>query len=79
MAIFWWFYIIVIVSTYGANLIAFLAVDIRHPPFETLEELADKPMYKLGTLGGTAWVDEMRVSFVSFNYLMTFLAFCTFF
>lgn len=40
---------------------AFLTVDIETPPFETLDELADLSYYKLGTVGGTAWVDEMRV------------------
>ena len=40
---------------------AFLTVDIHKPPFKTLAELAEVPEYKLGTLGGTAWLDEMRV------------------
>ena len=52
------------------NLIAFLAVDIRQPPFETLEQLADHPLYKLGTLGGTAWVDEMRVNFIALKKVL---------
>ena len=52
-------------ATFGANLIAFLAVDVRQAPFQTLEQLAEHPLYKLGTLGGTAWVDEMRVSLVN--------------
>ena len=51
----------VMVSTFGANFISFLAVDVRQPPFKTLQELAEHPLYKLGTLEGTAWVDEMRV------------------
>lgn len=61
MAIFWWFYIIVIMSTFSANLIAFLAIDIRQPPFETLEELADDSFYKIGTVGSSIWEDEMKV------------------
>lgn len=67
MAIFWWFYIIVIVATYGANLIAFLAIDIRQPPFETLEELANNDFYRIGTIGGTAWADELKVR----NFIIT--------
>ena len=70
VAILWWFYVIILLSTYGANLIAFLAVDIRQPPFETLEQLADHPLYKLGTLGGTAWVDEMRVNFIALKKVL---------
>ena len=61
MAAFWWFYVIVIDATYSANLIAFLAVDIQRPPFETLSELADNNEYLVGVVGGTAWMDEMRV------------------
>ena len=64
MAAFWWFYVIVIDATYSANLIAFLAVDIQRPPFETLSELADQNEYLIGVVGGTAWMDEMRVNII---------------
>ena len=64
MAAFWWFYVLVIDATYSANLIAFLAVDIQRPPFETLSELADQNEYLIGVVGGTAWMDEMRVNII---------------
>ena len=67
---FWWFYVIVIDATYSANLIAFMAIEKEHPPFETLSELADNNDYLIGVVGGTAWVDEMRVSIF---FLCTFL------
>ena len=55
---------IVIDATYSANLIAFLAVDIQRPPFEKLNELADQNEYLIGVVGGTAWMDEMRVKII---------------
>ncbi len=58
---FWWCYTIIIVATYGANLIAFLSIDTYAAPFQTLEQLANMPEYKLGTIGGTSWMDEMKV------------------
>ncbi len=61
---FWWFYIIIIIATYGANLIAFFSIDTYTAPFQTLEQLAEHPDYKLGTVGATALMDEMKVSFL---------------
>ncbi|KAK2169681.1 hypothetical protein NP493_1182g00009 [Ridgeia piscesae] len=52
----WWLFCIIIVATYGANLVAFLAVTQRTMPFNSLEEMSEQTVYKMGTLGGTAWV-----------------------
>ena len=62
IATFWWFYVIVIDATYSANLTAFFTIEKEHAPFETLSELADNNEYLIGVVGGTAWVDEMRVN-----------------
>ena len=58
----WWLFCIIIVATYVANLVAFLAVSQLTLPFTTLEELAANTDYKFGTLGGTEWVTIFKVS-----------------
>ena len=58
----WWLFCIIIVATYGANLVAFLAVTQRTMPFNSLEEMSEQTVYKMGTLGGTAWVAFFEVT-----------------
>ena len=58
---FWWLFCIVIMATYSGNLIAFLAIDKRTPPFETLHHLADQEEFTFGTLGGSGWLDIFQV------------------
>ena len=57
----WWFFCIIIVAIYGANLVAFLAVSQRSLPFETLEEMTAQTDYKYGMMGGTVWTDFFKV------------------
>ncbi len=65
MVSFWWLYALVLLATYTGNLIAFLAVENSRPPFQTLLELATQQHgYEMGTQGGTAWEDEMKVQHI---------------
>ena len=57
----WWLFCIIVVATYGANLVAFLAVTQRTLPFTTLEELSAQSDYKYGFMGGTGWVTLFKV------------------
>ena len=57
----WWIFCIVVVSTYAANLIAFLSVTKFSLPFDTREEMVAQGKFKFGTLGSTGWVDDLKV------------------
>lgn len=54
-------YCIVVVATYSGNLIAFLTVSIPTLPFDSLEEMANSN-YRFGSVGGTAFINALRVS-----------------
>ena len=56
-----WLYAIVMVATYGGNLIAFLSIAKQEMPFETLSELLDQSKYKYGMLGGSGYAVEFPV------------------
>ena len=58
----WWLFCIIIVATYGANLVAFLAVTQRTLPFNSLKELSEQTEYKMGVQGGTAYVAAFKVT-----------------
>ncbi|EZA54442.1 Glutamate receptor, ionotropic kainate, partial [Ooceraea biroi] len=49
MAASWWFFCLIIVSSYTANLAAFLTVETITSPFDNVEELARKKTIKYGT------------------------------
>ena len=57
-------YCIIMMATFTANLIAFLAVDKYKPPFEDLEGLVAQNQYTFGILGGSTWNDLFQVSYV---------------
>ena len=58
----WWLFCIIIIATYGANHVAFLAVTQRTLPFNSLEELNEQTEYTMGVLGGTAYVAAFKVT-----------------
>lgn len=48
MAGSWWFFCLIIVSSYTANLAAFLTVETVVSPFDNVEELVKKRTIKYG-------------------------------
>ncbi|CAF2599544.1 unnamed protein product [Rotaria sp. Silwood2] len=50
----WWFFSLILVSSYTANLAAFLTVENLVPPIETVEDLAKQTDIHYGTLKGGA-------------------------
>ncbi|VDP06034.1 unnamed protein product [Soboliphyme baturini] len=52
----WWFFTMIIVSSYTANLAAFLTLEKMHAPIETAEDLARQTKIKYGiqSMGSTA-------------------------
>lgn len=44
----WWFFTLIMVSSYTANLAAFLTVEPTRQPFKNVEELANQNVIKYG-------------------------------
>ncbi|ELU06044.1 hypothetical protein CAPTEDRAFT_188571 [Capitella teleta] len=59
---FYWMACIVIVATYGGNLIAFLTVSKDVLPFDFFEEMVNQDEYKYGILNGTALTDYIDMA-----------------
>lgn len=65
----WWFFTLILISSYTANLAAFLTVERMVAPINSAEDLASQTEVEYGTLyHGSTW-DFFRVSLYSkFNY-----------
>ena len=46
----WWFFTLIIISSYTANLAAFLTVERMATPIENADDLADQSLIQYGTL-----------------------------
>lgn len=62
MASSWWFFCLIIVSSYTANLAAFLTVETVTSPFDNVEELARKTSIKYGAKYKGATFNFFKVS-----------------
>ena len=51
---FWWFFSLIIVATYTANLAAFLTVTRMETPIESLEDLANQHKIRYGTVADSS-------------------------
>ena len=51
---FWWFFTLIIIATYTANLAAFLTVTRMETPIESLEGLADQTRTPYGTVSSSS-------------------------
>lgn len=49
----WWFFSLIVVSIYTANLAAFLTISNAHIPIESASDLADQNIYEYGTVDGS--------------------------
>lgn len=58
----WWFFILIMVSSYTANLAAFLTVETLVTPFKDIEGLAGQTEIKYGAKRGGATANFFRVS-----------------
>ncbi|KAK6053608.1 Ligand-gated ion channel [Cooperia oncophora] len=65
----WWFFTMIIVSSYTANLAAFLTLEKMQAPIESVEDLAKQTKIKYGIQGGgsTASFFKVKPSFSSFH------------
>ncbi|XP_047738082.1 glutamate receptor ionotropic, kainate 2 [Hyalella azteca] len=56
LATLWWFFTLIMISSYTANLAAFLTVERMVSPIESAEDLAAQTKIKYGSLyGGSTW------------------------
>ena len=57
----WWFFTLIIISSYTANLAAFLTVERMVSPIESAEDLAKQTNIKYGTIAGGSTMTFFRV------------------
>lgn len=58
----WWFFTLIIISSYTANLAAFLTVERMVSPIESAEDLAKQTEIAYGTLDSGSTKEFFRVS-----------------
>ena len=66
--IFWILTCVIYNVTYASNLVALLSVEIEKQPFSSLQELAVHNNFKIGILGGSAFVTQFRVRILLFYF-----------
>lgn len=59
----WWFFTLIMVSSYTANLAAFLTVESLYTPIKSIEDLAGQNVIKYGAKQGGATANFFRVSY----------------
>nr|XP_022295209.1 glutamate receptor ionotropic, kainate 2-like [Crassostrea virginica] len=62
LAASWWFFTLILISSYTANLAAFLTVENVVSPIESAEDLASQTVIKFGTTQGGSTMDFFRNS-----------------
>nr|CAI5853715.1 unnamed protein product [Callosobruchus analis] len=63
----WWFFTLIIISSYTANLAAFLTVERMTTPIESAQDLAEQTEIAYGTLEGGSTMTFFRVRFKNRN------------
>ena len=59
----WWFFCLIMVSSYTANLAAFLTVETVERPIKSAEDLANQNIIKYGAKKGGSTLGFFEVSF----------------
>ena len=57
----WWFFTLIIISSYTANLAAFLTVERMNSPIESAEDLAKQTKIQYGIYTGGTTADFFKV------------------
>lgn len=58
----WWFFTLIIISSYTANLAAFLTVERMSTPIESAEDLAKQTEIQYGTVDSGSTKDFFKVN-----------------
>ena len=70
----WWFFSLILVSSYTANLAAFLTVEKLVTPIETVEDLAKQTEIRYGTLkGGSTMAFFNKSTLTTFKRMWNFM------
>ncbi|XP_043279379.1 glutamate receptor ionotropic, kainate 2 isoform X2 [Venturia canescens] len=70
----WWFFTLIMISSYTANLAAFLTVERMESPIESAEDLAKQTKIKYGALGGGSTAAFFRDSnFSTYQRMWSFM------
>ncbi|CAF4962021.1 unnamed protein product [Rotaria sp. Silwood1] len=70
----WWFFSLILVSSYTANLAAFLTVENLVPPIDTVEDLAKQIDIRYGTLkGGSTMAFFNKSTLTTFKRMWNFM------
>ena len=63
----WWFFTLILISSYTANLAAFLTSERMQSPIESAEDLAKQTEIKYGTVEGGSTQGFFRVNQIITN------------
>lgn len=74
----WWFFTLIIISSYTANLAAFLTVERMVTPINSADDLSKQTEVEYGALRHSSTQEFFRVSFLNFSPWV-FTSFLTFF
>lgn len=66
----WWFFTLIIISSYTANLAAFLTVQRMTSPIESAEDLAKQTEIKYGTIDSGTTKEFFRVGICTKNQVL---------
>ena len=71
VASFWWFFTLIMISSYTANLAAFLTIERMEAPIDSVEDLARQSKIKYGCLksGSTRAFFQVKSLFSYFKYM----------
>ena len=73
----WWFFTLIIISSYTANLAAFLTVERMATPIEKADDLAEQSDIQYGTLKGGSTMTFFRDSQIeTYQKMWRYFHFC---
>jgi glutamate receptor 3 len=64
----WWFFTLILISSYTANLAAFLTVERMVTPINSAEDLARQTQVEYGTISSGTTLDFFKVNFLFVSY-----------
>ncbi|RXG67242.1 Glutamate receptor ionotropic, kainate 2, partial [Armadillidium vulgare] len=70
----WWFFTLIMISSYTANLAAFLTVERMESPIESAEDLSKQTKIKYGSMaGGTTWAFFSTSKMPTYQRMFSFM------
>jgi glutamate receptor 3 len=64
----WWFFTLILISSYTANLAAFFTVERMVTPINSAEDLARQTQVEYGTISSGTTLDFFKVNFLFVSY-----------